>query len=619
MNKKSILGLTGATLVLAAGLGTWISSDSPSTEPSVVFPVEKLGTVDKDVAYCSNNAMEVLDFYYPSAESASADETFPVVVYVHGGGWTSGDKNSLPEYREALTKKGIAVAALNYRLAPDSQFPAAIEDLKCAVRYLRSNAAQYNIDSDRIGGYGGSAGAHLVSLLGTADDSAGWDDDMDYPGVSSRLAAVVDMYGPADLSTEFKGNSTELLQSAFGKTFSEAASVSPIHYVTSDDPPFLVMHGEEDPLVPISQSEVFVEKLKEEGVPVTFVRVEGASHTFAPIRKGGSISPSAQEIVEIMSDWLVEQLSAPVSATKVPITLSVMIHMEGAFEDDEHENLFKKHVETLRWAMDLFDEYGAKLTVESSDSFARANATWGLNFMKEVVDRGHGVGTHADFGAHEEPPLSVEELIEKFEANKALVDVLVGAENNRGVSGGQGYTDWVLAASGAGFQYMDGVTGFGYLSMPMSARPDASWTDGYIKNLAYHDPIPPDFADRIYPLILKDARDLVPDEEGIITVLNGDIGELASLAEGRKTCNPDCVFDADDVQSFLDTIEEADAIRDPTRFTRINIHIPLVLYKRENESLLRSLLAGIQNYVEEGALEWATEGEAYDEFQASLK
>ncbi len=606
-----------AALVFGLGFLVWIYLDTrPVESPTVtVFPAEKLGTVDSDVAYCSNNAEELMDFYYPSAASASAEEPFPVVLYVHGGGWTSGDKTTLPEYREALTSKGIAVAAVNYRLAPDSVFPAAIEDLKCAVRYLRTNAEVYNIDPDRIGGYGGSAGGHLVALLGTADESAGWDDAMDYPGVSSRLSAVVDMYGPTDLTIEFEWNSAELLKNAFGETYSNAAWVSPISYVTSDDPPFLVMHGEEDALVPISQSEVFVEALQSAGIEVTFVRVEDAGHGFSPATKGVPI--------ETMSDWLVEQLgvsatTTDVSTENIPITISTMTHMEGNFKDDEVEALFNKHVEQLRWAMDLFDEYGAKMTIESEQSFAKANVNWDLNFLKEVVDRGHGVGTHADFGAHEEPALSVEELIQKFKENKALVDALVGAENNRGVSGGQGITDWVLGASGAGFEYMDGVTGFAYLSMPLSARPDSTWTDIYITEVAYHNPIPPEFADRIYPFILKDATDLVPDEDGIMTVLSGDIGELSSLAEGRETCGTKCIFDADDVQSFLDSIEEADAIRDPTRFTRINIHIPAVLFKKENEILLRSLLAGIQTYVDNGTVQWATQGEAYDEFQASL-
>lgn len=311
-------------------------------------------------------------------------------------------------------------------------------------------------------------------------------------------------------------------------------------------------------------------------------------------------------------------LENPVSSVganqKSGLYITTMTHMEGNFADDTVEALFLRHVDQIRWAMDLFDEYGAKLTIESEQSFAIANTKWDVNILQEVVDRDHGVGTHADFGASlREKNVSLEELTQNFIENKALVDALVGAENNRGVSGGTSYADWVLGASVAGFEYMDGVTGFGYLSMSADARPDG-WTDEYIRSVGYHDPIPLEFADRLYPLPLANAEDLVPDEDPAIVIMGGDIGELASLAEGRNNCFPDCVFDDADVQAVADSIEEAMALRDDDRMARINMHIPLTLLKEENEATLRKLLSIIQDYVDAGELTWATQGESYDAF-----
>ncbi len=275
-------------------------TDIPS-ETQSTFSEEKLGTVDENVSYCSMNEMEILDFYYPTAESLDSTDPFPVVLYVHGGGWSKGDKTDLATYREALNEKGIAVAAVNYSLAPASVFPTNIEDIKCAVRYLRANASSYNIDPDHIGAYGGSAGGHLVSLLGTSAEMSAWDTG-DYLEFSSEVEAVVDMYGPADLTIQFEGNPPELLKSAFGdSSYKDGADQSPITYVSSDDPPFLIIHGEEDDLVPFEQSQMFYDALVAAGVEATLIPVENAGHSFRAVEKGPT-SPSNLEIVDLMSD-----------------------------------------------------------------------------------------------------------------------------------------------------------------------------------------------------------------------------------------------------------------------------------------------------------------------------
>lgn len=301
-----------------------------------------------------------------------------------------------------------------------------------------------------------------------------------------------------------------------------------------------------------------------------------------------------------------------------PLTLTTMTHMEGDFDDDTIKPLFNKHIAEMRWAMDLFDEYGAKLTFESEQSFAKANTIWGINILKEVVESGHGVGTHADFGASPTERLTQDELNARFKENKTLVDNLVGADNNYGVSGGTGPGDWVLGASSAGFHYIDAVTGFGYLSMPESARP-SGWTNSYILSTAYHDSIPPSLSDRLYTLPLKDAKDLVADASPVLVMMNGEIGELASLDEGRSSCSPSCTFDQADVDAYVATMKSIMEMRDASKFTRMNIHIPLTLLKQSNETLLRSLLSTIKPYIDNGTAVWATQIGAYKAYEESIK
>ncbi len=307
--------------------------------------------------------------------------------------------------------------------------------------------------------------------------------------------------------------------------------------------------------------------------------------------------------------------ATPKHSGDAPLYVTTMTHMEEDFKDDTDKNLFERHVANMRWAMDLFDEYGAKLTFESEQPFAKANTVWGTNILKEVIDRGHGVGTHAGFGATKGTTLTVAELTAKFKENKALVDGLVGAENNRGVSGGTGPTDWILAEHAAGFEYTDAVTGFGYLSMPASARPD-TWTNAYILKTGFHDPIPPEFAGRLYPIPMKDAKDLVPDADGVVVNMSGDIGELASLSEGRINCSPNCVLDSADVTAVLDAIKQADSIRDRSRVARVNVHVPMELLDKKNETVLRQLLAGIRVYVDKGSATWATQLGSYEGYRS---
>jgi acetyl esterase/lipase len=263
----------------------------------------KLGKIERDVTYGMTDGVALkMDIYYPKV----ANGAVPAVLYVHGGGWTRGDKRAgvgtedIPE----LATRGYLVAAINYRLAPQYKFPAQIEDVKCAVRFLRANAAAYGIDPNHIGAWGGSAGGHLVALLGVTDATAGFEGNGDYADQSSRVQAVVDMFGPTDLSAVFQGAAPPLMVQVFGTTDKNSDIIkraSPVTWVSSDDPPFLILHGEKDTLVPLSQSEIFYDRLVAASVPATLITVKNAGHGFVPA--GGIIEPSRTEITKMIADF----------------------------------------------------------------------------------------------------------------------------------------------------------------------------------------------------------------------------------------------------------------------------------------------------------------------------
>lgn len=269
-----------------------------ATAPPVVNDAEK---IDRDVTYGKAGDVELkMDIYHPKTTSGKAS---PVAMYVHGGGWRAGDKaqGAGAMAISELVKRGYLVASINYRLAPQYKFPAQIEDAKCAVRFLRANADKYHLDPKRIGVWGGSAGGHLVALLGTTDASADFEGNGGHADQSSRVQAVVDMFGPADLTF---GLGLRLREEVFGASSDQdevLKRASPVHYVSKDDPPFLILHGDQDKVVALDQSQRLLDRLKEAGVPATLVVVKNAGHGFAPT--GGEISPSRPELIQIIADF----------------------------------------------------------------------------------------------------------------------------------------------------------------------------------------------------------------------------------------------------------------------------------------------------------------------------
>jgi len=226
----------------------------------------------------------LLDLYLPKNVNGSA----PLIIWIHGGGWKNGSKENCLPVRLGFTERGYAVASINYRLTGIAPFPAQIEDCKAAVRWLRTHAGKYGLNPDEFGVWGSSAGGHLVALLGTSGDVSSFDTG-ENTQVSSRVQAVCDYYGPSDFRTmgtapgferHARDDSPEsaLLGGTPDKKPETAKAASPVTHVTPDDPPFLIVHGDQDRTVPLDQSRRMDAALHTAGVETELIILPGAGH-----------------------------------------------------------------------------------------------------------------------------------------------------------------------------------------------------------------------------------------------------------------------------------------------------------------------------------------------------
>ena len=236
-----------------------------------------------------------LDLWVPGSATPP-----PLVVWIHGGGWMIGDRRQLPETLrpnqlfDALLAAGLAVATIDYRLALEAPFPAQLHDAKAAIRYLRAHADELGIDTRRIGVWGESAGGHLAALVGLTGHRADLEGGIGVVGQSSAVDVVVDWYGPADFTTMPRMSPPPHIAAKLepamhtppedslvaGLDGPARADASPISHVTPEAPPFLLVHGTTDWLVPYDQSEQLHAALTAAGVDSRLVPVEGAEHIF---------------------------------------------------------------------------------------------------------------------------------------------------------------------------------------------------------------------------------------------------------------------------------------------------------------------------------------------------
>jgi len=248
-----------------------------------------------------------LDVARPKGAAAGP---LPLVVMIHGGGWQKFDKGHERSRLLLLAQNGFVGASVDYRLSGEAKCPAAIEDCKCAIRFLRSHASDYGADPDRIGVWGTSAGGHLAAMLGTAGESAGLEGRGGCDGVSSRVQAVVNWYGMVDLTVGHeafqKGRGIALLE-FLGGTYEEQPELyrlaSPIRYITRDDPPMLLMHGEYDELVPLAQAEAMHHALQAGEVASELMVIRNAGHSFKPAGSGNP-DKSIAELEQIALQFL---------------------------------------------------------------------------------------------------------------------------------------------------------------------------------------------------------------------------------------------------------------------------------------------------------------------------
>lgn len=274
------VALLGARLFLRAQAPSNVPPSPPPSAPATGSVAGSV-SVQQNVSYAVVNGQQLLlDIYQPAGHSAHPRTA---IVLIHGGGWTSFDKSTMRGMGEFLARAGFTAFSVDYRLLRGTahRWPAQLDDVQRAVRWVRANASRYDVNADRMGAFGHSAGAQLAALLGmeeTRDNS-----DPALARYSSRVQAVVDVSGPSDFTTDHDPDGDAFLATLLGADYSKNPALwreaSPVFQVSKSTSPFLIVHGTRDSDVPIAQSQELLERLQQAGVPASLVKVEDG-HTF---------------------------------------------------------------------------------------------------------------------------------------------------------------------------------------------------------------------------------------------------------------------------------------------------------------------------------------------------
>jgi acetyl esterase/lipase len=240
------------------------------------------------------------------ARPKNGDGPFPAIVCIHGGGFRAGKRESYDKLCVTLAQQGYVAITVTYRLAPAFQFPAAVQDCKAAVRWLRANASKYHVDPARIGVTGGSAGGHLVQFLGVTMGVKEFEGDSGNLDQSSNVTCVVNFYGPSDFTKSYgkSVDAAEVLPLWFGGDLEHARAAhiraSPLNWVTPDAAPTLICHGTVDDHVAYEQGVWMIERLKACGVEAEMLTLEGAGHGF----KGADADKAQQALLDFFAKHL---------------------------------------------------------------------------------------------------------------------------------------------------------------------------------------------------------------------------------------------------------------------------------------------------------------------------
>ena len=276
---------------------------APAQRPGAVTIPEHI-SVRKNVPYVSGGQeRQQLDLYLQPLDGKKR----PLLVWVHGGGWQHGSKENPPAL--PVLNHNVVLASVNYRLSDQARFPAQIQDCQAAIRWLKGNAADLGIDPEKICVWGSSAGGHLVSLLGTASESTDWEPIGEYRELSPKVTCVVDFCGPVDFqrleNIPLNGDNpvAKLMGPIEGNPGQKLRAASPVSHVSKGDAPTLIVHGDQDRLVPLRQSRLFYDALQHAGVPSELLVLPGAGH--------GGPQLLNDEQRKVVRDFMVEHLQLP--------------------------------------------------------------------------------------------------------------------------------------------------------------------------------------------------------------------------------------------------------------------------------------------------------------------
>jgi acetyl esterase/lipase len=268
--------LSALTVLLAVG-------PAPAQKPPANLAVPESVLFEPGIEYANPDGQHLL---LDLARPKTSQGLLPAVICIHGGGFRAGSRTGYDTLCLRLAEHGYVAATIDYRLAPKYQFPAAVYDVKEAVRWLRANSRKYHVDPERIGVTGGSAGGHLAQFLGVTSDLPEFEGPGGHRNQSSRVACVVNVYGPSDFTQSYgkSVDAAQVLPLPLGGDLEHARHrhilASPLYWVTPRAAPTLCIHGTEDKYVAYEQAGWLVERLKAAGVEADLLTLHGAGHGF---------------------------------------------------------------------------------------------------------------------------------------------------------------------------------------------------------------------------------------------------------------------------------------------------------------------------------------------------
>jgi acetyl esterase/lipase len=295
---------THTWMAIGLSLAGAVAEAAPARQQDPPFQLPDNVELRRDVVYGKGGGRDLkLDLFLPKTGTGPR----PGIVYIHGGGWSGGNRGAFQRQAAHLaSKRGYVGACIEYRLSGEAKFPAAVEDAKCAVRWLRANAKTYGVDPNRIAAAGGSAGGHLAAMLGVTDKTAGLEGSGGNPSVSSRVNLVIAFNAPTDLTAlAGRAQTVNPVSSFLGAMPADKPELyrqaSPTTYVDKQAPPFLFLHGTDDRTVPIEQAKLMQRQLREAGVVAELAEYAGAAHGFF------NAPPFFQPTLERMDTFVAQQ------------------------------------------------------------------------------------------------------------------------------------------------------------------------------------------------------------------------------------------------------------------------------------------------------------------------